>query len=131
MGGGGEVSYQTNNTCSKCINIRHRHYWLIQPRSRKKVIVGYHLSSQQVKIFRDCCVLSMLIGKRGEKALTKGLFTWRRGPQVGEVTCGGSPDISCKRDQNKMRDYMTGGLPHLSVLPHLPAVPHVQVNRPL
>ena len=27
------------------------------------------------------------------------------GPQVGEVTCGGSP-LSCKRDQVKMRDYV-------------------------
>ena len=26
-------------------------------------------------------------------------------PQVGEVTCGGSPHLSCKRDQIKMRDY--------------------------
>ena len=26
-------------------------------------------------------------------------------PQVGEVTCGGSPQLSCKRDQIKMRDY--------------------------
>ena len=28
------------------------------------------------------------------------------GPTVGEVTCGGSPHISYKRDQIKMRDYM-------------------------
>ena len=28
------------------------------------------------------------------------------GPQVGEVTCGRSPHLSCKRDQIKMRDYM-------------------------
>ena len=28
------------------------------------------------------------------------------GLQVGEVTCGGSPHLSCKRDQIKMRDYM-------------------------
>ena len=27
------------------------------------------------------------------------------GPQVGEVTCGGSPHLSCKRDQIKIRDY--------------------------
>ena len=24
-----------------------------------------------------------------------------RGPQIGEVTCGGSPHLSCKRDQIK------------------------------
>ena len=29
------------------------------------------------------------------------------GPQVGEVTrLGGSPHLSCKRDQNKIRNYM-------------------------
>ena len=28
------------------------------------------------------------------------------GPQVGEVTRGGSPHLSCKLDQIKMRDYM-------------------------
>ena len=28
------------------------------------------------------------------------------GPQVGEVTCGGSPHLKCKRDHIKMRDYM-------------------------
>ena len=28
------------------------------------------------------------------------------GPQIGEETCGGSPHLSCKRDQIKMRSYM-------------------------
>ena len=28
------------------------------------------------------------------------------GPQIGEVTCGGSPHLSRKRDQIKMRDYV-------------------------
>ena len=27
-------------------------------------------------------------------------------PQIGEITCDGSPHLSCKRDQIKMRDYM-------------------------
>ena len=27
-------------------------------------------------------------------------------PQVGEVTCGRSPHLSCKRDQIKIRDYI-------------------------
>ena len=27
------------------------------------------------------------------------------GPLVGEVTCGWSPHLSCKRDKIKMRDY--------------------------
>ena len=30
------------------------------------------------------------------------------GPQIGELICGGSPHLSCKRDQIKMRDYMNG-----------------------
>ena len=28
------------------------------------------------------------------------------GHQTGEVTCGGLPHLSCKRDQIKVRDYM-------------------------
>ena len=28
------------------------------------------------------------------------------GPQIGEVTFGGSPHLSCKRDQIKMRHFM-------------------------
>ena len=46
----------------------------------------------------------------------QGLFTSIRGggggggggPQIGEVICGGPPhlQVSCKRDQIKMRDYM-------------------------
>ena len=30
------------------------------------------------------------------------------GPQIGELIFGGSPHLSCKRDQIKMRDYMNG-----------------------
>ena len=40
-------------------------------------------------------------------------FCWLRaclhgggGPQIGEVTCDGSPHLSCKPDQIKMRHYM-------------------------
>ena len=28
------------------------------------------------------------------------------GPYLGEVTCGGSPYLTCKRNHTKMRDYM-------------------------
>ena len=28
------------------------------------------------------------------------------GPQVGEITCDGSPHLTCKRDQIKMRVHM-------------------------
>ena len=49
------------------------------------------------------------------------------GPQVGEVTCGRSPHLSCKRDQIKMTDYMDRRVTSPSWGPHL----HVNVNRPL
>ena len=52
------------------------------------------------------------------------------GPQLGEVTCGGSPHLSCKRDQIKMRDYMERRVIPPSGLPHLPGAPHLHVNRP-
>ena len=63
---------------------------------------------------------------------SQGPFTSRRGTQVhvGGVTCGGSPQLSCERDQMKMRHLCTDGLPQLSGLPHLPWVPHLPVNRP-
>ena len=37
---------------------------------------------------------------------SQGLFHGGGGPQIAEVTCGGSPHLSCKRDQLIMRDYM-------------------------
>ena len=37
---------------------------------------------------------------------SKGVFHGGGGPQIAEVTCGGSPHLSCKRDQIIMRDYM-------------------------
>ena len=47
------------------------------------------------------------------------------GPQIGKVTCGGSPHLSCKRDQIKMRDYMDRRVTSPAWDPHL------HVNRPL
>ena len=47
------------------------------------------------------------------------------GPQIGEVTCGGSPNLWCKRDQIKMGDYVGRRATHQSGLPHLPGVPHL------
>ena len=44
---------------------------------------------------------------------------------------GGSPHLSCKRDQMKMRDYMDRRVNSLSGFPHLPRVPHLHVNRRL
>ena len=54
----------------------------------------------------------------------------RGGPQMGEVLCGGSHHLSCKRDEIKMRDYVDRRVTHQSGLPHLPGVPHLHVNRP-
>ena len=53
------------------------------------------------------------------------------GPQIGEVTCEGSPHLSCKRNQTKIRDYVDRRVTHQSGLPHLPGVPDLHVNRPL
>ena len=50
--------------------------------------------------------------------------------QVGEVTCGGSPHLSCKRDQNKWKIIWIGGLPNLGGLVNLPGVPHLHINSP-
>ena len=50
-------------------------------------------------------------------------------PQIGEVTGGGSPHLSCKRDPIKMRDYVDRRITHQSGLPHLPGVPYLHVNR--
>ena len=52
------------------------------------------------------------------------------GPQIGEVTCGGLPHLSRKRDQIKMRDYVDRRVTHQSGLPHLPGVPPRHLNRP-
>ena len=43
---------------------------------------------------------------------------------------GGSPLLSCKRDQIKMRDYMDRRLTDLSQTSYLPS-PHLYLKRPL
>ena len=40
------------------------------------------------------------------KQCFRACFHEAGGPQVGEVTCGGLPHLTCKRDHIKMRDYM-------------------------
>ena len=52
------------------------------------------------------------------------------GPELGEVTCGGLPHLSYKRDQIKMRDYVDRRVTHQSGLPHLPGFPQLHVNGP-
>ena len=53
------------------------------------------------------------IGKTTTMHVHQAFWTFLRaclhgggGPQIGEVTCGGSPHLSCKRHQIKMTDYM-------------------------
>ena len=48
------------------------------------------------------------------------------GPQVGEVTCGGSPHLTCKRDQIKMKDNMDRRVTPPTLVP--PRPPHL--SRP-
>ena len=53
-------------------------------------------------------VESLRIGERPKKSsrTLRACLHGGGGPQIGEVTCGGSPYLSCKREQIKMRDYM-------------------------
>ena len=44
-------------------------------------------------------------------------------PQVREVTFGGSPHLSCKRDQIKMGDYMDRRVTPPKRVTHLPGPP--------
>ena len=39
------------------------------------------------------------------KMIIRACLHVRGGPQIGEITCGGSPELSCKRDRiENMRD---------------------------
>ena len=53
------------------------------------------------------------------------------GPQIGEVTCSGSPHLSCKRDQIKIRDYVDRRVIPPKRVTSPPGVPHLHVNGPL
>ena len=53
------------------------------------------------------------------------------GPQVGEVTCGGLPHLTCKRDHIKMRDYMDRRVTPPKRVTSPSGVPYLHVNRPL
>ena len=45
-------------------------------------------------------------GKVAQIDESKGLFNGGGGPQTSEVKYGGSPYLSCKHNQSRMRDYM-------------------------
>ena len=78
--------------------------WQIDP-SKQEWQVGIYLNS-------NCEFLNKKhFDSFGKKVLKDNSKTFLEshgggGPQTCEVTCGGSPHLSCKRDQIKMRDYM-------------------------
>ena len=72
----------------------------------------------------------MLLLSTGRLCSLRACLHGGGGPQVDEVKYGGSPHLSCKRDQFKMRDYMDKRVTPPIGLPHLPGVPHLHVNRP-
>ena len=86
-------------------------YW-----DNKNYLKGKMLSSQQeewykptqlhiIFLIRNADVL--VIQKQGfQRFLGPVCLNGGRRPQIGEVTCGGSHHLSCKRDQIKKRDYM-------------------------
>ena len=47
----------------------------------------------------------MIVVYLGLSDIFKACLHGGGGPQIGEVTCGGSPHLSCKRDQIKLRDH--------------------------
>ena len=67
--------------------IRYIHVVMVQWRQRNVQNCVLHV--------QDCCFANLRACLHGSGGL-----------QIGEVTCGGSSHLSCKRDQIKMRDYM-------------------------
>ena len=77
-------------------------------------------------LFLVLCLFLLLFIKQNPFTLL--LRAWLHeggGPQVGEVTRGKSPHLTCKRDHIKMRDYMDKRVTSTTWVPHL------HVNRPL
>ena len=94
----------STNICS------FHHRYLCLPRLHENHLLYYSFGGD----LRSVVYLSLLQQKMSRYSLR---VFWRlgplraclhggRGPQVGEITCGGSPHLSCKRDHIKMRDYM-------------------------
>ena len=71
------------------------------PKSTRRMIqtkaVTYYFSHQKCWCFGH--------SEARLSALLRACLRGGRGPQIGEVTCGRSPHLSCKRDQIKKRDY--------------------------
>ena len=53
----------------------------------------------------DSKIETKMILPMGRSGFFRACLHGGGGPQVGGVTCGGSPRLTCKRDHIKMRDY--------------------------
>ena len=65
--------------------------------------------------------------EKKKKALLRACLHGGGGPQIGEITYGGAPNLTCKRDQIQMKDYMDR---QATPPTGLPRVPHLHVNIP-
>ena len=75
-----------------------------------------------------------LAGNPTLRSLHGKLSLWQTGlpcPAAWATCLGRSPHLSCKRVQDKIRDFMDGQVTTLGGLPHQPGVPYLHVNRPL
>ena len=94
----------STNICS------FHHRYLCLPRLHENHLLYYSFGGD----LRSVVYLSLLQQKMSRYSLRvfwslgplRACLHGGRGPQVGEITCGGSPHLSCKRDHIKMRDYM-------------------------
>ena len=85
--------------------IRHFHVVVVERRLRNVQKSVMHVQS--------CCSANLTACLHGGGGL-----------QIGEITRGGSPHLSCERL------YGRAGYSTNSGLPHLPVVPYLHVNRP-
>ena len=96
---------------TNCIvgNIMDRHCLVPRPNDSARPM---HFESLGRNGFVSDCIDRERLWRRragtatAAKNVTFFLFRWKWGTQIGEVTLGGSPDLSCKWDQIKMRDFM-------------------------
>ena len=95
-----------------------------QPRSQGSFLPA--LRSERERERRVSLSLSRSVGRVGENPGNEV-----GGPQVGEVTCGGSPHLTCKRDHIKMSDYMDRWVTPPNQITSPTWGPHLHVNRPL
>ena len=91
------VEKNSSATCGSCVLSRS----LRSPLEMRSLLAG-----QLARLVSYCGSTLSMCNILNTKQLFRACLHGGGGPQVGEVTCGGSPYLSCKRDQIKMRDYM-------------------------